>query len=42
MTTYEFHGSVRIEANSENEAVDLFYEALLGYDTHINDIEEIN
>ena len=41
MTTYEFHGSIRIEANSEQEAVNLFNEALLGYDTHINDVEVI-
>ena len=41
MNTYEFHGSIRIKANSEEEATDIFYSVLQEYDTHINDVEVI-
>lgn len=41
MNTYEIHGSIRIEADSEQEAVDIFNLMLKDYDTHINDVEEL-
>ena len=41
MNTYEFHGSIRIEADSEDEAVDIFHLILKDFDTHINDVEEL-
>ena len=41
MNTYEFHGSIRIEANSEQEANNIFYSVLQDYETHINDVEVI-
>jgi len=41
MNTYELHGSVRIEADSEDEAVDILHLMLKDYDIHINDVEEI-
>lgn len=41
MNTYEFHGSVRIEANTEQEAEEIIYKALKGHDLHINDVEEL-
>ena len=42
MTTYEFHGSIRIEAESIEQAEDIIYNALSGHDLHINDVEEID
>jgi|LauGreDrversion4_1035100.scaffolds.fasta_scaffold244716_4 hypothetical protein len=42
MTTYEFHGSIRIEAGSYEIAENFLYEALKDYDLHINDVEEID
>ncbi len=46
MTTYEYHGSIRIEANSEEEADNLLYEieksfAHIGCEIHVNDMEEV-
>jgi hypothetical protein len=46
MTTYEFHGSIRIEANSEDEAVaiiDNMEKAFsdVGCEIHTNDMEEV-
>ena len=40
MNTYEFHGSIRIEANSEDEALDIL-DGLQGCEIHINDMEEV-
>jgi len=41
MNTYEFHGSIRIEANTPAEAENILYKVLSGYDLHINDMEKI-
>ena len=46
MKTYEFHGSIRIEANSEDEACNILHEiekenATVGCEIHTNDMEEI-
>jgi hypothetical protein len=41
MNTYEFHGSIRIDANTMEEAEDILSNALSGYDLHINDAEEV-
>jgi len=43
MTTYEIHGSIRVEANDMVTAEFLALEALgrKGYELHINDPEEL-
>ena len=43
MTVYEFHGSIRIEANSEEEATNLLdkIEREMNCEIHINDMEEV-
>jgi hypothetical protein len=43
MNTYEFHGSIRIEANTDNEAINILrdIEAKMNCDIHINDWEEV-
>jgi hypothetical protein len=41
MTTYEFHGSIRIEADSYEQAENILYGALDEHDVHINDVEEL-
>lgn len=41
MTTYEFHGSIRIEADTIEQAEDILYSALKDHDLHINDAEEL-
>lgn len=40
MTIYEFHGSIRIEADSEDKALDIL-ESIQGCEIHINDMEEV-
>jgi hypothetical protein len=44
MTTYEYHGSIRIEANSEDEANNLLdrIEREMNCEIHINDMEEVD
>jgi hypothetical protein len=46
MKTYEFHGSIRIEANTEQEALDVLHSmekgnATVGCEIHTNDMEEV-
>ena len=41
MNTYEFHGSIRIEAETDMKAWDILEQALKGHDLHINDVELI-
>jgi hypothetical protein len=46
ITIYEFHGSIRIEANSEEEAVAILdsiekANANVGCEIHTNDMEEV-
>jgi hypothetical protein len=44
MTTYEFHGSIRIEADSEETALNLldYIERKMNCEIHINDMEEVD
>jgi hypothetical protein len=47
MTIYEFHGSIRIEANTEQEALEVLDSiektyATVGCEIHTNDMEEVN
>ena len=41
MKIYEFHGSIRVEADTYEQAEDILYAALSDHDLHINDAEEI-
>jgi hypothetical protein len=43
MNTYEFHGSIRIEADTDNEALDILreIEKKMNCEIHINDWEEV-
>lgn len=43
MNTYEFHGSIRIEANSEDEACAVIdeIEKKINCEIHVNDMEVV-
>lgn len=41
MNTYEFHGSIRVDADTMEQAEEILYAALSGHDLHINDAEEV-
>lgn len=46
MTVYEFYGSVRVEANSEDEATDMLHEiekafAHIGCEIYSHEMEEV-
>jgi len=41
MKTYEFFGTVRVEANSEDEAIKIFDEKTAGFDTNIEEVYEV-
>lgn len=41
MKTYEFHGSIRIESDTMEQAEEILYAALKEHDVHINDAEEV-
>lgn len=41
MKTYEFFGTVRVEANSEEEAIKIFDEKTADFDCNIEEVYEV-
>jgi hypothetical protein len=41
MKTYEFYGTVRVEAETEDKAIEIFDSKMAGFDTNIQEVYEV-